>query len=98
MAEVDVAHHPELLEAFEVAVDRRDLEGSRGPLVARGDALGRQRSLRGEQGVEHVASRRRDAVPGCPERIDDLVDGLERLRLAERRKGHRRSAPTIMTA
>src|SRR3954452_19030228 len=82
VTEVDMADHTELLEALEVAVDRGQLD-----LLA-GDLLGRDEALGGEQRLEDLATRPREAPAVATDRGLDLLEAAEAKRLAARRDRH----------
>ena len=54
VAEVDVAHEPDVLEHLEVAIGRGDV-------AVAGELLGAQRPVGGEERLEQLAARGRDA-------------------------------------
>ena len=62
VAEVDVADHPEALQALEVAVDGGELQRRDTAVEAARDLVGRDGAVGGEERLEHGARRRRHAV------------------------------------
>jgi hypothetical protein len=62
VAEVDVAHHAQLLQAFQVAVDRCRLEPLRAAVASARDVLGRYRAVGREERLEDQPSWQREAA------------------------------------
>src|SRR3954452_11203273 len=87
VTEVDVADHAELLQAFEVAVDRGQLDRLAADRAV-GDLLGRGQPFGREQRLEDLAARAREASAVATDRGLDLLEAAEAQRLAARRDRH----------
>ncbi len=83
VTEVNVAHKSMLLECFEVAVHRGQVE-----LRTGGDAVGRGRAVRREQRFEHEPARGREPQAACSQGIDGGREILELEPLSVGRLGH----------
>ena len=66
VAEVHVAHEPQLLEHVEVAVDRREIRAGQ----TAGKRVGADRPVGRVQGLEHLPARGRHAHAAHPQRAE----------------------------
>src|SRR3954447_13242782 len=93
VAEVHVAHEPELLQCLEVAVDAGEVAAREPAVHPRRDLLRGGRAAGGEERLQHEAAGGRQPQPAGAQLVDGSFEVAGRGRLGQTRNGHGGTPP-----